>query len=355
MNPMSSLERCQTVLAGNIPDRLPVIPQAFMFSARTLGYDIGEINRNPELLAKSHIVCQNKYGYDGCVIDVDDATLAEACGAKVHYRKDNVASVDESSPILEDLRDIQDLKKPDPFSTARLPQWLEVTRRLKEAIGDHVFIMGRADQGPFDLLCLLRGTSNMMMDLITEEEEVIQAALAWAAEVHIDFCLAQIAAGAHATSMGDSYASPDLIAPDMYRKFAYPHEITVVNRVQTNEAPYSIHICGDTTGIAQDMGKTGAKILELDWKVDMGYARSVLPDEVVLMGNVNPSDPLCFGSPEIVEQQVQNIIIATRGKGLFVSSGCAMGMNTKPENMQALVDATAKYGSHDQLLELQSV
>jgi MtaA/CmuA family methyltransferase len=353
MKEMTSLERCLAVLDGRIPDRIPVVPQAFMFSAFMSGYQIGEINRRPDLLAQSHVNCQAEFGYDGCVIDVDDATLAEACGARVHYRDDNVATVDESSPILSDLRAIHDLKRPDPYNTARLPQWLEITQRLKQAIGDHVFIMGRADQGPFDLLCMLRGSANLMMDLITEDESVILDALAWATEVHIDFARAQLAVGAHATSMGDAYAGPELISPEMYRKFAFDLERHVVESVQLPNQPYAIHICGDTTKIVEDMGRTGAKILELDWKVDMGYARQVVPRDVVLMGNIDPSDPLCFGTPEQVDEQCKNIIWKTKGHGLFLSSGCAMGMNTKPENLRAMVQSAAKYGQYDQLVSMQ--
>ena len=85
-----------------------------MFSAKTAGYTIGQINRSPRLMAESHRICQEKFGYDGCVIDVDDATLAEACGAKVKWRDDDVASVDEHHPALEDLRDIDTLHMPDP-------------------------------------------------------------------------------------------------------------------------------------------------------------------------------------------------------------------------------------------------
>ena len=77
MAEMTSLERVQAVLAGQMPDRVPVIPQGFMFSAKTAGYDIGAINRNPAKMAESHRISQEKYGYDGCVVDVDDATLAE--------------------------------------------------------------------------------------------------------------------------------------------------------------------------------------------------------------------------------------------------------------------------------------
>ena len=124
------------------------------------GYDIGQVNRSPAKMAECHRMCQEKYGYDGCVIDVDDATLAEACGARVIFRERDVAIVDEHNPIITDLRQIDDLKLPDPMKDGRLCEWLETVQRLKESIGDHVFIMGRADAGPFSLLSLLRGTGS---------------------------------------------------------------------------------------------------------------------------------------------------------------------------------------------------
>lgn len=353
MEKMTSLERVKAVLREKVPDRIPVIPQGFMFSAKTAGYDIGKINRSPAKMAESHICCQERYGYDGCVVDVDDATLAEACGAHIIYREEDVASVDEHRPVLNDLREIDDLKMPEPLKDGRICEWLETTQRLVEAIGDHVFIMGRADQGPFSLLSLLRGTQEFMMDLLTEEEDVILHALDWCTQAHTRFVKAQMEAGAHASSMGDAYASPNLISPDMYRRFAFPYEKKVVQNLRDMNKPYSIHICGDTNSIVEDMGNTGAKILEVDWKVNMGRARLVLPEHVVLMGNINPSDPLCIGSPADVSGQVKNLIEETRGKGIILSSGCAMGANTRPENMEAMIEAAKCYGTEEQILALQ--
>ena len=96
--------------------------------------------------------------------------------------------------------------------------------------------------------------------------------------------------------------------------------------------------------ILEDMGSTGARLLELDWKVDMGHARRVLPEDVVIMGNVNPSDPMYLGTPEQVLQQSKAIIEGTGGRGLILSSGCALGANTKPENVAAMVQAARLYG-----------
>ncbi|SHE99597.1 uroporphyrinogen decarboxylase family protein [Lactonifactor longoviformis] len=351
---MNSLQRIQAVLRGEIPDRLPVLPQSFMFAAQMDGYSIGQINRKPDIMAKCHLNSRERFGYDGCIIDVDDASLAEACGASVVYREDNVAVVKDSEPVLRDLREIDGLSLPDPLRDGRLPEWLEVTERIAEKAGDECFIIGRADQGPFNLLCLLRGAQQFMEDLITEDEEVILHALAWTTKAHVRFAKAQLEAGAHAASMGDAYASPNLISPIAYRKFASPWEKMAVDEVQSREHPYAIHICGDTTGIIKEMGDTGARILEVDWKVDMGKARALVPENTVLMGNINPSDPMYLGTPVQVEAQVKKIIEATRGRGIIVSSGCALGANTKPENVTAMVEAVRKYGSREYLEILQT-
>lgn len=352
---MTHLERVKAVFDGETPDVIPVVPQSFMFCATSCGYSIGEINRSPQKMAECHARCREMYDYDGCIIDVDDATLAEACGAKVNWRNDNVASIDEHNPVLKDLRDVDSLHIPDPYRDGRLPEWLETTSRLRESVGKDVFIMGRADQGPFTLISLLRGTQNFMEDLIVEDEDVILHAVEWAVQAHVAFARAQLAAGADCTSMGDSYASPNLISPLLYRKYALPFESEVVKRVQTDKMLYSIHICGDTNSIISDMDSTGARLLEIDWKLDIRRARKIINDRTVLLGNVNPSDPLFLGSPEAVKKAAKDAIVSSGGKGLILSSGCAIGPNTPLENFKALVSSARLYGSREQLLELQEI
>jgi len=345
MSKMTGLQRCQAVLAGEDPDQVPVVPQTFMFAAETAGIRVGDFAHNSEKMVEAQVISQAKYGYDGCVIDFDDATLAEACGAKVIFRDYEPAIVDESELVVKDLRDVDKLKLPDPWKDGRLPVWLEATRLLKDRIGDHVFIMGRADQGPFSLACLLRGPQQFMMDLLDEENiEPIKQLIDYCRQACARFALAQKEAGAHATSIGDAFAGPSLISPAMYREFALEPQIRLAEEVQAAGIPFSIHICGNTNGIIADMGLTHARILEVDWKLDMAEARRVVPAPTVLMGNVNPCDPLVLGTPSDVDAAARKVIEATGGRGLFLSSGCAMGRNTPPENMEALVAAAYKYG-----------
>ena len=355
MKSMNSLERCMAVLNGETPDRLPIVPQCFMLAVETAGLKISDVNRNGRKMAQAHIISQEKYGYDGCVIDFDDATIAEAVGAKVIYREDEPAIVDEEQPVLKDLRDVYDMPIPDPASSGRLNEWLEATRTLSEAIGDHVFIMGRADQGPFSIACLLRGTTQFMMDLLTEDKQLIDDVLEYCRKISAVFAKAQKDAGAHVTSIGDAFAGPNLISPDMYRQFALIPEQKLAKEVQDYGIPFSIHICGNTNGIIQDMRMTGAKILEVDWMLDIKEARRLVPEDTVLMGNIDPSSPLVIGTPSDVDAAVKRLIEATKGRRHIISSGCAMGRNTPPENFKAFIEAAHRYGSYEEIMKLQNL
>jgi MtaA/CmuA family methyltransferase len=341
---MTPLQRCLTVLAGGTPDRVPVVPQGFLFSIQHAGFSVGAVSRDARKMAEAHRVCQADFGYDGCVIDFDDATLAEACGAKVIMRDEDPAIVDESDVLLKNLADVDKLRLPDPARDGRLPIWLEATRLLRAATRNEVFILGRADQGPFSLACLLRGSQTFLMDLMDEDKaEHVARLIDYCRKACAIFAKAQKDAGAHATSIGDAFAGPSVVSPRIYRRFAQRPEADLVSEVQAYGIPMAVHICGNTNGIIADMGSTGAAILEVDWQLDLAAARKAVPPATVLMGNINPSD-MVFKTPDDIAASAAKVIADTGGRGLFLSSGCALGRNTKPDNLRALITAGAEHG-----------
>ena len=58
----------------------------------------------------------------------------------------------------------------------------------------------------------------------------------------IRFAKAQKDAGADATSIGEAYAGPNLISPDMYHDFAFEHEKIMAQEVQDYGIPLSLHL-----------------------------------------------------------------------------------------------------------------
>jgi MtaA/CmuA family methyltransferase len=156
------------------------------------------------------------------------------------------------------------------------------------------------------------------------------------------FAKAMKETGAHCTSIGDGYASPDLISPETYNEFVLGHHQKLTKEVQDHGIPLSIHVCGDTTSIIEDLGKTGASILEMDWKLDFKNAFNLIPSNCTLMGNINPSD-LVFASPEKIFSDTLQLLKNTTGQNLILSSGCALGRNTKPENVEAMIKAARNF------------
>ena len=57
---MTSLERCRAVLAGQVPDRVPVVPQTFMFAVETAGVAMGDLVRDARKMAQAHVVSQER-------------------------------------------------------------------------------------------------------------------------------------------------------------------------------------------------------------------------------------------------------------------------------------------------------
>ena len=83
--PMNSLERVRTVLAGGIPDRVPVDLHNFMMVAEASGRPFPEFFQDGEAMAEGQILAWREFGHDVLLLENGTAALAEACGAAVEY------------------------------------------------------------------------------------------------------------------------------------------------------------------------------------------------------------------------------------------------------------------------------
>jgi len=109
------------VLNGEVPDCVPVIPQTFMFAIENAGMKMADVVRNPARMADALIHSMDQFGYDACVIDFDVVTLAEACGAKVVFRENDPAVLDESDLLVKDWGTVASLRVPDPWNDGGCP------------------------------------------------------------------------------------------------------------------------------------------------------------------------------------------------------------------------------------------
>jgi uroporphyrinogen decarboxylase len=336
---LNGYQRIRAALAGESPDRVPVMLHNFLLAAREAGHSQRRFRESPAAIAGSFIQAVETYGYDGILVDVDTVTVAEALGVRVDHPEDQPARW--AGPRISSLMQVRDLPPPEIEKHPRIRIWLEAVRRLKDYFGDEVYLRGNCDQAGFSLASMLRGPAEWMMDLVDEaNREDAHALLSYCAEAAVSFIHLMAETGADMVSNGDSPAGPDLVSPAMYEEFARPYERMLVDEAHAHGLPYALHICGDTTRILDAMVATGADALELDYKTDVRAARDALKGRAVFIGNIDPSGVLALGTPALVEARAREILEVFAGvPGFILNAGCAIPAETPPANLRALIAA----------------
>lgn len=337
---MNGKQRIEAVLNGQWPDKRPVMIHNFMMAAREYGITMAEYRFDPEKIAKAHIQAVEKYQLDGVFLDIDTATTAGALGVPVEYPDDEPARCVSQHPLLESIDTVGDLPNVKVADNHSVQVWVEACRLLKAYFGDEVFVRGNADQLPFSLASMMRGVENWMMDLMDpSKEQYITALLDYAAQACKEFSGMMIDAGADLISHGDSPAGPDMISPNMYKRFALPYEKSVIDYIHSRNMKHMLHICGNTNVILDQMAATGTDAVELDYKTDIQLIYEKLSDTLVLSGTIDPSRILYFGSVSDVKKMTREVLaVYNDSPRLIVCSGCAIPPGTPADNIKAMIE-----------------
>ena len=334
------IDLVKRAFAGESVERIPVMAHNFLMAVREAGFTQKQFRESPDVMVEVMAEATLKYDLDCVLLDVDTALLASACGADVMYPDDLAAVAKGTQPVpLEELPD--KVKAVDLLASGRVRHYLEAAERLvKWGEENDRFIRINADQGAFSLACILTGMDEFMMDLLDEdcEEDInrlLDATYSVALKMH-ELCAAT---GAHMTSYGNSSEGCSVISPACFRQFAKKRETRLAADLKSRGIPYLCHICGDVNPILPDLVETGCPAYELDWKTDVNRVFEVAHGKFTLSGNVDPA-LFVTGTPDEVYAAARKVCDIFRGKGgLVLCSGCALGPQTKSENLEAFVRA----------------
>ena len=150
---MTGKERIYTILRHEESDRPAWIPLAGVHAGKLKGYDATAVYTDADKLCDALKEVNKIYTPDGLVLVFDLQLEAEIQGCALKWEKNSPPSV-RSHP-LENSQDIPDIKITK--DSGRMPIVLEVTRRIKKAIGDKTALYGLFC-GPYTLASHLRGT-----------------------------------------------------------------------------------------------------------------------------------------------------------------------------------------------------
>jgi MtaA/CmuA family methyltransferase len=334
---MNSRERVRNTLAGLDLPRFPCGPLSVHVTATLAGVSIEDYTLKPDAMVDCICRYHERFQPDAAWLSADTWVLAEAMGAAVAFPGKNQPMSGIGNPLVKAVSDIDAIPRADPSTQGRLPLMIEAMEKLRNRLGDDVFIVACFDQSPFSLACALGGMSEMMMKAVIDLP-FVEALMDRCAEFTTAYAIALGHAGADLLSTGDSPAG--LLSPEQYRNIALPFEQRVFQAVKERcGVPASLHICGDAAHLLVDMATSGTQVLEIDHLVDLETACKKIPEAITIWGNIDPVGVIEKGPPERIKvamEEAIRIITNHRRKRFVLSSGCTLTPNTPASHVEAL-------------------
>ncbi|MBF0529482.1 MAG: uroporphyrinogen decarboxylase family protein [Deltaproteobacteria bacterium] len=338
---MKPLARFAAYNRGWSIDRLPCVPIIGNTAARVIGVPVSRLRGNGRLIAEAQIAAYRKFGYDVIRVFTDLYTLAEAMGATIHYPEDETAYLEK--PAIADIQDISNLKPVDPLKDGHLPDHLDAMKRVVETVGQEAPVTG-AVTGPFTTASFLIGAESLVR-LTIKNPEAVHRLCELTLESALRYAEAIIEAGC-TPSLTDPMSSNTVIGPRLFREFSYPYLKRLIEFIHRRGKQVTLHICGKTEKIWEDMAEAGADCLSIDNDASLVRANYSVGHRVRLMGNVKPSEIMLLGTPADVRRAVYDCVTEAwdSPQGFIVASGCSLPTETPFANIQAMMDAVTEIG-----------
>lgn len=320
-------------------DRIPTTVLIGPYCSRLTDYTVKDILKDARKSAEAHIAFYERFNPDSMVIYNDIYLEAEAVGCELEFFDDRI-----SHPIttpLEDRAKLVKLTVPDPNRDARLPYFIELCQRVSAEVKKTAAV-GLGHSGPWNLAMHLRGAENLLLDTI-DDPEFVHELMRFTTEVVQTFSNALIDAGL-TPSIGEAYATCDLISPQIYKDFIKPYHIKLGEFYRSKGSFLALHVCGLIDPIMEDILEAGISFLSLDAPSSLEKIVELSAGKIIIEGNV-PTTLFSDGQREEMESAIRNCIdTAAEESGYILASGCEIPLNSTEDRIAHFFEYSHEYG-----------
>lgn len=300
------------------------------------GKKVLDIAKHGEEQYKCIKALSEKYPSVAAMTSMDLSVEAEAFGAAIDFKDDEVPSVRER--LLTDSSMINELDIPE-VGTARTNEYLAAARMAGQDINDRPVFAGMI--GPYSLAGRLFDISELMVHIFIDPENshlLLSKCTAFLKEYALMFK----EHGADGIIIAEPAAG--LLPENMCEEFSSAYIREIIDTVQDDSFMVILHNCGNTVDLVASMVLTGAMGLHFGNAIDMIDLLPNIPVNRLVFGNINPVSVIKNGTPEKIKSVVNTLLNKTSGHNNFVlSSGCDIPYNTPAENIDALFEALDEY------------
>ena len=277
-------------------------------------------------------------------VDIDENELWQVLEGEVMKFEDYQAILDQGYANWHHQFMVERLGDPETGIVPFLEHSPITAQRVIEEAQTPI-MNGLINGTPFEGFCGGRQLMNFFIDLF-EEPELVKDALDAAFEHVKAGYIAQLGmAKPFGAWIGGWRAAPELLDHDTFMTFVWPHLKELIEITVAHDVIPVLHFDSCWDSELETLKELPPKkcVLMLDGSTDMRKAREILDDRMCMLGDV-PNSMLAFGTADQCYEYTTNLIDDCGSKtGLIVSSGCDVPLNAKPENVDAIVQATIDY------------
>ena len=302
-----------------------------------LDVTVRELISDSALQAKGMLAVAKKVDAGASVSFMDLSVEAECFGANVVVSDDEVPTV--KGRIINDMDEAEALEIPT-VGSGRTSLYINAIKNVTEEITDRPVLAGMI--GPFSLAARLLDVSEIMMDCY-DDPDMVHLVLEKVTDFLTEYAKAYKEAGADGIVMAEPVAG--LLSPTLEEEFSSPYIKKIVEAVQDDNFIVIYHNCGDNVPLMLDsILTTGSAAYHFGNAVDMADIISKVPEDTVVMGNVDPAGVLRMGTPEVVREVTLALLEKCAKYPNFVlSSGCDIPPMTPWENIEAFFAASDEF------------
>lgn len=300
-------------------------------------YSFTEMVKSPELATEVTMQPLRRYALDAAILFSDILVIPEAMGQPYHFRDTGGIGMDY---VLETEAQIDAL---DEKNTAeKLIYMGHALQSIRKEIGMEKALLGFGGS-PWTLAAYMTEGGSLkncssLKHMFYENRALFEKLMEKISTALIDLFLMQIEHGADALQMFDSAGS--LCSARDYEEMSVKWMRRVIAALP-KDYPVIIYAKG-MAHHSSSLIDAGAKVLSVDWTVDLPNFHNSLPEGIAVQGNLDPS--ILDGTAERTIAETTRVLESMRGhKGHIFNLGHGILPSAKPENVAALVETITNF------------
>jgi len=288
-----------------------------------------EVCKTPDLAVEVSMQPFRRLGVDAIIVFSDILIPAEAMGLPLEL-------CDGGPNLPQPVRSLESVRKLRKFDPETDTGFLtEAIRRIVRTAGPDVPVLGFAG-APWTLACyMVEGRTKegfaKVKEFVYAEPQVFRELLHQIAQATIGYLKAQIAAGATAVQLFDTWCGELPLAD--YRAFALPAVQEIISSVR-GTVPV-IYYTKASHHLLTAVAESGADVLSVDWRVNLAELRAAIGPKIALQGNLDPA--VLLAPQKHIRETTHGILNQLGGAGHILNLGHGILPGTPVENAQTFI------------------